>query len=155
MSPHGRARAAGLAGPLFAAAALTAAVPPASADGTPPQRYPPGSIQMESQDRDVPRPKPVTAAGVRYEVVRNARMRGFDQAGGVVEAVDAKTKASLWTLQVYTVRFDPQEERDVQEVFITSLAVDAAGKRLKVTNERKETYVIDTATREVSRAASR
>lgn len=110
---------------------------------------------MESQDRDVPRPKAVTAGGVRYEVVRNARMQGFEQSGGIVAAIDIKTKAPLWTLKIYPVSFDPKEERDVQEVFITELKVDATGRQLTVTNERGEVFVVDTATRSVTPAKKR
>lgn len=107
---------------------------------------------MENADRDVPPPpKAVTAGGVRYETVRNARMRGFDQAGGVVAAVNVKSKAELWTLKVYEIKFDPAEESDVQEVYITGLKVDSAGKQLTVTNERGETYRVDTATRVVTK----
>jgi len=105
---------------------------------------------MEQADRDIPRTKPVTAGGVRYEVVRNARMRGYEQSGGVVAAVDVKRKAELWALKVYTVQFDADEETDVQEVYITSLAVDPEGRRLTVTNERGESFHVDTATRKVS-----
>lgn len=132
---------------LAAALAVSAAVADGFADSP---RKPSGRTAMETQDRDVPRPKAVSAGGVRYEVMRNARMRGFEQSGGVVAAVDVKSKTELWTLKVYTVKFDPAEERDVQEVFITALKVDPGGRQLTVTNERGETYRVDTATRAVT-----
>jgi len=90
---------------------------------------------MQFAARDVPPPpKPVIADGVRYEEAANARRRGFQQSGGVIVATDSKTKAELWALQVYQVRFDPAEERDIQEIFITKLKMDADGKHLLVTN---------------------
>ena len=90
---------------------------------------------MQFAARDVPPPpKPVVADGVRYEEATNARRRGFEQSGGVIVATDSKTKAELWALQVYQVRFDPAEERDIQEIFITKLKMDADGKHLLVTN---------------------
>jgi tricorn protease-like protein len=110
---------------------------------------------MEHSDREIPRPKPATAGGVRYEAMRNARMRGFEQSGGVVVAIDVKRKTELWALKVYTVTFEPGEEQDTQEVFITELKVDADGKRLTVTNERGERYHVDTATHTVTAAVSK
>jgi tricorn protease-like protein len=103
----------------------------------------PGKSKIEHLDREVPRPKAVSASGVRYETMRNARMRGFTQSGGVILATSVKSKAELWTLQVYAVPFDPAEERDVQEVYITELKVDASGKRLMVTNENGERFAVD------------
>lgn len=108
---------------------------------------------MERSDREIPRPKPVSSNGVRYETVRNARMRGFKQAGGVIAAIDEKSGRELWTLQVYEVTFDRAEERDVQEVFITRLRVGGSGKQLQVTNERKQVFMVDLADRKVTPAA--
>ena len=110
---------------------------------------------MEKADREVPKPKPVRAGAVRYEVVRNARMRGFEQAGGVVAAVDGKTGAELWALKVYAVAFEPGEERDVQEVYITALKVDADGRHLLVTDERGRVFAVDLQTRKVAEVAPR
>jgi len=104
---------------------------------------------MERLDREVPRPKPTVHDGIRYEAVRNARMRGFKQAGGIIVAIDEKSGSELWTLQVYELSFDKAEERDVQEVFITNLEIDAAGKNLEVTNERKQVYLVALADRSV------
>lgn len=100
---------------------------------------------MESADREIPRPQPVVHDGIRYEAVRNARMRGFDQAGGVVAAMNLESGTELWIEKVYTVTFDPAEERDVQEVFITRLRIVGDGKELEVTSERKQVYLVDLA----------
>ncbi len=65
-------------------------------------------------------------------------------AGGVVLAFDAATNRPLWRTQVYTTATDPSLERDVQDVFITSLAV--AGDRLIVRDERRRIHQLDLAT---------
>jgi hypothetical protein len=104
---------------------------------------------MERRDREIPEPNPVVHNGIRYEAVRNARMRGFKQAGGVIIAVDERSGSELWTVQVYELTFDTAEERDVQEVFITNLGMDATGERLEVTNERKQVYLVTLADRGV------
>ena len=110
---------------------------------------------MERFDRDIPRPKPVSSNGVRYEAMRNARMRGFNQAGGVVVATDEKSGRELWTLKVYDVTVDEAQERDVQEVFITRLRIGAGGRHLEVTNERREVFVVDLADRRVTPAPAK
>lgn len=104
---------------------------------------------MESAKRMVPNVAPVTAGGVRYEVLRGARSRGFAQNGGIIAAVDAATGKELWTLIVYLIQYDPQEEADVQDVFITSLAMSKDGKKLLIKNEDKHTYSVDLADRAV------
>jgi hypothetical protein len=112
-----------------------------------------GKAIMEKADREVPRPRPAIHDGIRYEAVRNARMRGFDQAGGIVVAIDEATGKDLWTLKVYDVIFEIGEERDAQDVFITRLRVDADGRRLKITDERKRVFLVDLATRTVTAPA--
>jgi hypothetical protein len=109
-----------------------------------------GTPTMEHADRDIPKPKPVLHGGVRYEAVRNPRMRGFEQAGGVIAAIDAKSKAELWILKVYDIVYSGGEERDAQENFITHLAMDKDGKHLFVTNERGQVFQVDIETRTVS-----
>jgi hypothetical protein len=126
---------------------LAGVVPPASA-GTQVR----GQQMSERPDREIPRPKAVLHDGVRYEVVRNARMRGFNQAGGIVAAVDAASGEELWVVQVYEVRFDRAEERDAQEVFITRLRLAADKKHLKIANERDQTFSIDLASRRITPA---
>jgi hypothetical protein len=72
-----------------------------------------------------------------------------------VAAVDVRTQTPLWTLKVYGVRFDPKEERDVQEVFITALEIDTGGRQLTVTNERGEVHLVDAARGSARASASR
>jgi hypothetical protein len=105
---------------------------------------------MERSDREIPKPKPVTLNGTRFEAVRNGRMRGFDQSGGIIAAIDEKSGKELWILQVYALTFDHAEERDTQEVFITRLRVGADAKHLEVTNERKQVFIVDLFDRSVA-----
>ena len=99
----------------------------------------------EKADREIPKPKPAVRAGVRYEVVRNARFRGLPQAGGVIVAIDTASGRELWVTTVYRVTFDDAEEKDTQEVFVTRLRL-ADDSRLEVTNERGEVFLVDVAT---------
>jgi len=61
-----------------------------------------------------------------------------------VAASDANGK-ELWRTEVYKNVIDPQKERDVQEVFISSLESFEEGV-LQVTDERKRSYFIDMKT---------
>lgn len=96
----------------------------------------------ESAKRRVPRVDPVVGNGIRYEVVRGARSRGFKQSGGVVAAIDVASGKELWTLLVYKTVYDEKEEADVQDVFITNLKLSSDGQSLQVTNEERKHFVV-------------
>jgi hypothetical protein len=68
---------------------------------------------------------------------------------GFVVATDTTSHKELWRERIYTVKTDPLLERDVQDVFITSLAIDKGS--LVVTNERGDSYSLDLATRKITK----
>jgi len=84
---------------------------------------------------------PVVVKGVEYSAPHNAM--------GFVVATGISSGKELWRVRIYEVRVDPNLERDVQDVFITSLV--AKDDTLIVTNERGEKYTLDLKTRKVSR----
>jgi hypothetical protein len=88
----------------------------------------------------------VVHEGRRYEAPHFINPCG--QNGGCVVARDDATGAQLWALKVYCTKYDSQLETDVQEVFITSLAVE--GGRLGVTDEKSRHFAVDLGTRAVS-----
>jgi hypothetical protein len=87
--------------------------------------------------------KPVTHAGVRYVVKHWAVDSKLKHNGGYIEAQNAATGKKLWGLTVYAVQYNPRLERDVQDVFITSMRYDKKSKLLLVTNEVKHAYRVD------------
>jgi outer membrane protein assembly factor BamB len=89
---------------------------------------------------------PVVYEGVRYEAPHFSNPCA--QNGGCVVAYDEQTGAQLWSVKVYCTQYDSHLETDVQDVFITSLAVKDG--RLIVTNERALVFAIDLDTRQVS-----
>jgi tricorn protease-like protein len=107
---------------------------------------------MESQKRKIPKVAPVSREGIRYEVVSGAKERGFGQNGGVIAAVSEAGKKEQWTLVVYRVDFDAKEEEDVQEIYITKLALSKDGKQLVVDNERHKRFVVTLSDRSVVEA---
>lgn len=68
---------------------------------------------------------------------------------GFVVAKDSRSRKELWRVRIYTVAINPLLERDVQDVFITSLAFEKG--RLLITNESGEKYSLDPVTRQVAR----
>jgi len=70
------------------------------------------------------------------------------QNGGVVQAWDIKTNKMLWEVTVYKTDYDPKLERDVQDVFITSMKMDR--DKLLVVNQKGESFHIDPKTRTVT-----
>ena len=89
--------------------------------------------------------EPVTVHGVTYSAPVTAM--------GFVVAFDASSGRELWRQRIYQVRVDPSLERDVQDVFITSLTL--RGGSLVITNEHGERYTLDLATRKVTRESDR
>ncbi len=106
---------------------------------------------MESSKRVVHWAEPVSANGIRYEVTRVPSRHGIAQDSGVVSAIDEATGQELWTIAVYPIVYDEDEERDVQDVYITRLAVDPEANVLLVANERRERYRVDLTNRSVTK----
>jgi len=92
--------------------------------------------------RSVPRAvEPVTVHGVTYSAPATAM--------GFVVACDASSGRELWRQRIYRVHIDPTLERDVQDVFITSLTL--RGGSLVIANEHGERYALDLSTRKITR----
>jgi hypothetical protein len=122
-----------------------------AADPSPPNKE---ITPMNEQSERLP-PEPVTPVevnNVRYEIVRNAKFRGFGQSGGVLAAVDVATGKELWTLVVYRTDYDHDEEEDVQDVYITKLIPSPDKSLLRVENEAHKAYWVNLSTHEVSEA---
>uniref|UniRef100_A0A7S4GHI0 Uncharacterized protein n=1 Tax=Eutreptiella gymnastica TaxID=73025 RepID=A0A7S4GHI0_9EUGL len=74
--------------------------------------------------------------------------------GGYIEAHKSKSDGErLWYLRVYETRYTPGLERDVQDVFIKSMAMDAEHDRLVVEDERGVVYWVHLSDRTVTRAS--
>jgi hypothetical protein len=104
---------------------------------------------MKTQVRQA---KPVSLKGIRYEVVRGARGRGFDQNGGLIAAIDESNGQELWVLKVYDVHYDGEMEDDKQDVLITDLSASRWRNQLTIRNERGEKYVVDLNNKTVVRS---
>jgi len=91
---------------------------------------------------------PVTINGIRFEAVHWGKDLGVEQNGGYIAAVDPLSGERLWTLMVYAIDYDADRERDVQDLFITSLT-ETDGK-LKVVNEDEREFIVDPQTRKVT-----
>ncbi|MES1172327.1 MAG: hypothetical protein ABUL77_03735 [Bacteroidota bacterium] len=91
---------------------------------------------------------PVTIGQTRFEVVHWGRQRGLGQNGGYIAAIDVPSGKELWTLKVYEVKYDPDMEEDVQDVFIESLA-PRGDDRLAIVDERGRKYIVEPRQRQV------
>ena len=107
---------------------------------------------------DQPNPKRVgpaeapslTVGDTRIDVINWGRNDGFGQNGGILRAVNTNTHATLWTIKVYSITYDPALESDVQDIFITSLRKAWFGNKLLITDDHGQKYSVDLATRAVS-----
>jgi len=89
-------------------------------------------------------PKPVSPT-----ITKHIEYSAPSDRMGFVVATDTRDRKELWRTRVYTVHANPFLERDVQDVFITSLTLE--GHRLLVTNERGEVFALDLTTRKVTK----
>ncbi len=75
---------------------------------------------------------------------------GPAQKGGVVEAREPKTNKLLWQVQIYKTQYDEKLEKDVQDVFITSLTLDKVHNLLIMSDEKSRIFVLNLATKKVT-----
>ena len=67
--------------------------------------------------------------------------------GGVIEAYSVKTKNMLWRKKIYDITYQPQLEKDIQDVFITQMHVKEG--RLIIKDEKNHTYALNLKTHKV------
>ena len=82
---------------------------------------------------------PVTVGQIEY--------RAPTSQMGCCEAWDTKSNEMIWRRQIYVVKYTVGIERDIQDVFITSLRLK--DNTLIVSNERKSEYELDLDTLQV------
>jgi len=87
---------------------------------------------------------PVTVGNIKYSAPHR---NGTQKQMGFIEARDLKSGKLIWSRQIYAVKYDPDLEGDVQDVFIKSITVE--GNNLIITNERNSKYQLDLNSLEV------
>ena len=89
--------------------------------------------------------KPITVGQIEYRVP----MSTVAGEMGYVEAWDTSKEHDrlLWRRQIYAIKYDLNLERDVQDVFITSMKLK--GNTMLITNESDSKYELDLETLEV------
>ena len=74
----------------------------------------------------------------------------YRHGGNILHADEhADEESGLFLMRV---EFDPKEEEDVQEIYITKLALSKDGKQLVVDNERHKRFVVTLSDRSVVEA---
>ncbi len=92
--------------------------------------------------------EPVTYKGIKY-IAPHFRITDKHVQRGFIEAWDIKSNRKLWDLQVYETPQDLKLERDVQDIFITSLKIEKG--KIVVINERNAIYTIDLVTKKIEK----
>ena len=72
------------------------------------------------------------------------------QNGGFIEAHHPKTKQLLWRIRIYKTDYNPALEKDVQDVFITSLSFDKVHNLLIMADEKSRVFILNLTTKKVS-----
>ncbi len=92
--------------------------------------------------------KPVVYKGMKYAAIHWGKSRDLGQNGGYIEAFKVRTGKRLWVLRVYKIKYKSDLEKDVQDVFITSMRIKNG--TLVVMNEKDEVYHVNLRTRKVT-----
>lgn len=82
-----------------------------------------------------PHVDPITIDGITY-----VQWYGSDQDSGVLEARKPDGTV-LWNIVVYPVDYNPEVEKDGQEIFFRSM--DVVEGKIQITNEMLRTYLVD------------
>lgn len=85
---------------------------------------------------------PVVSGQIKYTAPNYHNM-------GDIVAIDIATNKVLWTKKIYTTKYNPILEQDVQDVFIDSIYLKK--NKLYIRNERGRTYAMDIKTLEVKK----
>lgn len=105
--------------------------------------------EAPAKKRDEPtRAKPVIHRGVKYEaILSNAPTWGSDPlpatGSAYVVAMDSDSGTELWRAKLYDVNYDPDMERDKQEIYVERLALNLTHTKLKAMDEKGRKYVLD------------
>ena len=81
---------------------------------------------------------PLTVGNIEYSAPHR---NGTQKQMGLIEAHDLRSGKLIWSRQIYAVKYDPDLEGDVQDVFIKSITVQ--GNNLIITNERNSKYQLN------------
>lgn len=106
---------------------------------TPADRPPRSSSRIRA-----PQVAPLERSGVRYEPVSAASSEGL-APGIYVKATETATGKRLWTACLHTTVYDPNREKDVQNVFLRALAFDSGVSTLTAEDERGRRWRIELA----------
>lgn len=98
------------------------------------------SVSTVHAKRAVPiKVQPVIAGQIEYRAPASQM--------GCVEAWDTKSNELIWRRQLYVVKYNVSLERDVQDVFITTLKLK--DNTVVVKNERSSEYELDLDTLQI------
>lgn len=91
-----------------------------------------------------PEVAPVVHGGIRYEPLKAPSSEGLSP-GIYLVATELGSGKRLWTTRLWETPIDPNRERDVQNVFLRSLKLDAAAGILDAEDERGRTARVSLA----------
>jgi hypothetical protein len=131
------------------------AAPPASGAPIPMMAQadaPPMRSAKRAGPSEVP---PVRMGRITYNVIHWGRVRDLPQNGGYIAATDSKSGKELWILKIYDTKPQADLERDVQDVFITSMRKGDSPHSLVIDDEAGRSFVVDVKKRVVKPHAAK
>src|SRR5215471_5976296 len=78
------------------------------------------SVDVYAKRVPPPEVKPIEKDGIQY-TAHFEPLNDDHQARAFVQASDLKTNKGLWQTTVYKITYNPKLERDVQDVYISSM----------------------------------
>jgi hypothetical protein len=96
---------------------------------------------------------PLVLDGVEYSTAyEHPQESGSLTFAAYVQATNVADHKLLWRALIYRSVYVAKQETDVQDVYITSLALDrrARHRSLRIRNERRKEYLLDLQTHQVT-----
>ena len=91
--------------------------------------------------------EPIAGNNVVYSAP--AFVPGENQNGGYVEAREKEGGKLIWRLRVYRTEYNPQLERDVQDIFMVSIRLE--NEAIVVVDEKGRVFKVNLNTRDIIR----
>lgn len=87
---------------------------------------------------------PATIPPVIYKDIKIVAENSSLDNMGVVQAFNINTNKLIWSKQVYTIKINPQIEKDTQMVFIKEMMIE--NDKLVIIDENLKKYILDPIT---------
>jgi hypothetical protein len=90
---------------------------------------------------------PVRRGGIKYSIHHGELLKKKTTDGAYIRAYDIALSEPLWDLKIYSIEYDEEMEKDVQDVFVRSFKLKK--DKFIIRNERNDMFIVNIRTKKV------